>query len=102
METIHNTQNDRLFKAIMSLSSIEECYKFFEDICTIKELNDMSQRLKVAEMLDNQISYNEISKTTGASTTTISRVNRCLVYGNGGYKNVIDKLKSEDSSNGNK
>lgn len=102
MNTIHTKENDRLFKAIMSLNTTEECYRFFEDICTIKELNDISQRLKVAEMLDSQKSYNEITKETGASTTTISRVNRCLVYGNGGYREIIDKLKCEDGSNENK
>ena len=95
MESLHNQQNDRLFEAIMNIKNIDECYRFFEDICTIKELNDISQRLKVAEMLDKEISYNEISKGTGASTTTISRVNRCLVYGTGGYKEAIDKLKED-------
>ena len=77
------------------LETKEECIKFFEDVCTIKELQDMSQRLDVALQLKKGKSYQEISKNTGASTTTISRVNRCLVYGNGGYREILDKLSEE-------
>lgn len=98
MNTLHTPSNDRLFEAILKLESIEECYKFFEDICTIKELVDISQRLKVAEMLLAEKSYQEISRETGASTATISRVNRCLLYGSGGYRSVIEKLSSEGDS----
>ena len=80
-----------LYKAILSLSGEEECRLFFEDICTIKELETMSQRLQVAKMLLSGSTFNEIVSATGASTTTISRVNRCLNYGDGGYRSVIEK-----------
>ena len=89
-------ENLRLFKAILSLETEEECAAFFEDICTIKELQDISQRLEVASMLVSGRSYQEISKLTGASTSTISRVNRCINYGAGGYSLVIGK---EEESN---
>ena len=80
-----------LFAAILRLESVEECAAFFEDICTIRELQDISQRLKVACMLDEGKNYKEISDVTGASTATISRVNRCLNYGSGGYRAILDK-----------
>ena len=80
-----------LYKAILSLENEEECRLFFEDICTMKELETMSQRLEVAKMLLDKKTFNEIVQATGASTTTISRVNRCLNYGDGGYKKVIEK-----------
>ena len=84
----HNDFN-KLYEAILSLKSPEDCRKFFEDICTIKELETMTQRLQVAKMLSDGKTFNEIVAATGASTTTISRVNRCLNYGDGGYKLVI-------------
>ena len=87
----HTKDMDYFFKAVLSLENIEECYKFFEDICTMKELETMSQRLEVAKMLLDKKTFNEIVQATGASTTTISRVNRCLNYGDGGYRKVIDK-----------
>ncbi len=80
-----------LYNAILSLENEEECRLFFEDICTMKELETMSQRLEVAKMLLDKKTFNEIVQATGASTTTISRVNRCLNYGEGGYKKVIEK-----------
>ncbi len=80
-----------LYKAILSLENEEECKIFFEDLCTIKELETMAQRLEVAKMLLCGSTFNEIVAATGASTTTISRVNRCLNYGDGGYRNVIEK-----------
>ena len=82
-----------LYNAMLSLENIDECKDFFEDIFTVKELQDISQRFEVAIMLDKGKSYNEISECTGASTATISRVNRCLVYGNGGYKTIISRMK---------
>ena len=84
---------DTLFEAITSLETEEECYRFFEDICTIKELQSMAQRLQVAIMLNNNVTYNEIETKTGASTATISRINKCLNYGADGYKNILEKLK---------
>lgn len=81
---------NNLYSAILSLRSQEDCRIFFEDICTIKELETMSQRLEVARMLLGGSTFNEIVAATGASTTTISRVNRCLNYGDGGYRLVIE------------
>ncbi len=92
MEIQHNSQRENLFRAILKLESIEDCKLFFDDVCTIKELDDMSQRLLIAEMLRSGYNYQEISKETGASTTTISRVNRCLNYGGGGYNSMLDRL----------
>ena len=87
---------DNFFEAVLELSSIEECRDFFEDVCTIKELQDISQRLEVAKLLNEKKNYNEIIKRTGASTATISRVNKCLMYGNGGYRKLLDKLYGEN------
>jgi len=87
---------DRLFEAVLTLKSVEECYMFFEDLCTISELSSISQRLKVAELLSEKHTCHDISDTTGASTATISRVNRCLIYGTGGYKLALKRLKQED------
>lgn len=88
-------QSDKLnkfFEAILSLKTAEECRMFFEDICTIKELEDISLRLQVAMELKKGKVYNDIVRETGASTATISRVNRCLLYGSGGYRLVLDRL----------
>ncbi len=87
---------DKLFEAVLTLQSIEECYMFFEDLCTISELTSISQRFKVAELLSEKHTCHDISDTTGASTATISRVNRCLLYGTGGYKMTLKRLKQED------
>ncbi|HHU64411.1 MAG TPA: hypothetical protein GXZ32_09475 [Clostridiales bacterium] len=86
---------DRLFAGILLLKNQEECYRFFEDICTVKELKSLAQRLEVARMLKNQKTYNEIAQKTGASTATISRVNRCLTYGANGYNLVLQRLDGE-------
>ena len=86
-----HTDFKKLYAAVLSLETQEECRLFFEDICTIKELETISQRLEVARMLLSGSTFNEIVAATGASTTTISRVNRCLNYGDGGYKAVIEK-----------
>ncbi len=96
MKTIHNELTENFFKAILNLETAEECKRFFEDICTIKELQDMSQRLEVAFLLDEGKSYQEVLAKTGVSTATISRVNKCLNYGSGGYKEVIDKFAVGD------
>ena len=84
---------DRLFAAILQLQNVEECHKFFEDICTIKEVQDMAQRLDAAILLDEGAGYQAISEQVGISTATISRVSRCLNYGAGGYRMTIDRLK---------
>ena len=95
MKKLKSKDVDALFEAILSLETVEECYSFFEDACTVKEIIEIAQRLKAAKMLKNGVNYAEISKETGMSTATISRVNKCLEYGNGGYNIVIDRL-SED------
>lgn len=83
---------DQLFKAILMLETEEECYQFFEDICTISELKSLAQRLEVARMLKEGHIYDDIVERTGASTATISRVKRCLHYGADGYKIILDRL----------
>lgn len=85
---------DFLFQAVLKLESMEECYKFFGDLCTITELRSISQRLVVAKMLDERKVYSDIVAKTGASTATISRVNRSLNYGNDGYRVVFDRLET--------
>ncbi len=81
-----------LIKALLSLETRQECVAFLEDVMTIKETEAISQRLRVAQMLSEQVVYNRIVESTGASTATITRVNRCLQYGAGGYKTVLDRL----------
>lgn len=90
-----NKELDSLFDGILTLQSREECYDFFGDICTIKELQDMSQRLAVAKMLRKDCKYQQIAEETGASTATISRISRTLNYGNDGYDLVLDRLEQE-------
>ncbi len=85
-----------LFKGILTLNTVEECRAFFEDICTVKELSEMSRRLTAAKMLDENKIYTEIAEETGLSTATISRVNRCLKYGSDGYVRVLERLKAEE------
>ena len=89
---------DFLFDAVLSLKDREECYVFFEDICTINELLSLSQRFEVAKMLREQKTYLEIAEKTGASTATISRVNRSLNDGNDGYDRVFERLKNREDS----
>jgi TrpR-related protein YerC/YecD len=93
IENIKNEHVDYLFKAMMSLESAEEYYKFFDDLCTVAEVTDMAKRLQAAKMLRNSTVYGEISAKTGQSTATISRVNRCLKYGSDGYNIVLDRLE---------
>ena len=96
MKKIQNTESvDRLFETILSLKDLDECRAFFEDVCTIKEITDMSQRLDTAYLIDEGLSYQAISEKIGVSTATISRVSRCLNYGAGGYRAVIDRSKGE-------
>ena len=93
MSNWHNKSTDELCEALLSLKTKDEIYAFLEDVCTIKEALDISQRLSVAKMLDEGISYAQITASTGASTATISRVSKCLEYGTGGYKIVIERGK---------
>ncbi|MBE6584576.1 MAG: hypothetical protein E7649_06355 [Ruminococcaceae bacterium] len=93
----HFTAQEKAFvNALLKLKTEEECIAFLEDICTIKEIQDISQRLLVAKMLNEGEKYQNIEKQTGASTATISRVNKCLAYGSGGYKIVLDRIKTND------
>ena len=96
MKPLHNPDVDALFDAILSLRDRDECYAFFEDACTVKEILDISQRLKAAGMLASGANYADISRETGMSTATISRVSKCLNYGAGGYRAAIDRLKEEE------
>ncbi len=89
---IKSAQADSLFEAILKLENEEECYRFFEDICTIKEVQAISQRFEVAKLLKQNKTYNEIETETGASTATISRINRSLHYGADGYKLIFERL----------
>ncbi len=86
---------DELFKAILTLEDEEDCYRFFEDICTINEIHAIAQRLQVAKLLSEKKTYNEIEEITKASTATISRINKCLVYGADGYTRVLERLNKE-------
>ncbi len=92
---IRSKSIDRLFETILNLETVEECYAYFEDICTIKELQDMAQRLDTAVLLNEGANYQQITNDIGVSPATIGRVSKCLKYGSGGYKNALDKLKKE-------
>jgi TrpR-related protein YerC/YecD len=94
-KNIHTNEVDKLFQAILCLGDIKECYHFFEDICTVNELHSLAQRLQVAKMLREHNTYLEIAERTGASTATISRVNRSLNYGNDGYDMVFERMKRQ-------
>ncbi len=87
---------DELFDAILTLRDREDCYRFFEDICTINEIHAIAQRLQVAKMLMEKKTYNEIEDETKASTATISRINKCIVYGADGYKRVLERLAEKE------
>lgn len=95
-DKLKNDSTDLLFKAILSLKNEEECYKFFEDLCTVPELKSMSQRLVVAKMLTEKKVYSDIVTKTGASTATISRVNRSLIYGCDGYEMVFSRIEKKE------
>lgn len=86
-------KNERLYRAILALETEEECYAFFQDLCTIAELRSMEQRYEVATLLSEGMVYSDILERTGASSATISRVNRSLIYGAGGYESVLEKMK---------
>lgn len=96
MQKNHSEAASRLYQAILSLETEEECAAFFQDICSIKELKDIAQRLEVATMLHSGKNYQEVSRETGASTATICRVNKCLNYGSGGYRQALSRLDKED------
>ena len=93
---IKDANTDFLFEAILQLNNLEECYQFFEDLCTVSELKALSQRIVVAKMLSDKRVYSDIVAATGASTATISRVNRSLLNGAGGYENVLERMKEQE------
>ena len=102
MKPFHTEDMDYLFAGILTLKTKEECYAFFEDVCTIKELQAMAQRFRVAWQLRSNKNYNEIQADTGASSATISRVNKCLLYGDGGYATALQRLEeAKEKENGN-
>ncbi|MBR6425647.1 MAG: TrpR-like protein [Oscillospiraceae bacterium] len=88
--------NSNLYRAMLQLRTVEECYAFFEDLCTVAELQAMEQRFEVAALLNDGLIYNDILEKTGVSSATISRVNRCLNYGNDSYRTLLARLKELD------
>lgn len=95
---LRSKEVDALFEAILLLDNADECYRFFEDICTISEIHAIAQRLEVAKMLKSGITYQEIAQRLGASTATISRVNRSLTYGSGGYQLMLKRLEENEKA----
>ena len=96
MHKLRNESTDRLFQTILNLKNLDECYAYFEDLCTIKELRDMAQRLDTAILLSEGYSYQKIQENIDISTATIGRVSKCLNYGSGGYRTAINRLKEEN------
>ncbi len=92
LKKLNDKSVDQLFEAVLTLKTVEECYVFFDDLCTVNEIQSLSQRLEVARMLGKGSTYNQIEAETGASTATISRVKRCLNYGNDGYALALGRL----------
>ena len=96
-ERLKDKLTDSLFEAILLLETKEECYQFFQDLATVAEIKALAQRLEVARMLENDITYTKIAEVTGASSATISRVKRCLNYGADGYKMILERLDKADA-----
>lgn len=96
MSKLESSDLNRLFQGILKLENIQECYSFFEDICTVSEILAMKQRFEVANLLNKKMPYSDIVAKTGASTATISRVNKCLEYGNDGYKMIIERVENDN------
>ncbi len=97
MANLFDNSTKELFEAVLTLKTVEECESFFSDLCTVKEIKETSQRFEVAKLLSMGYVYSDIAEKTGASTATISRVNRALNYGEGGYKTVIERLEKSNS-----
>jgi TrpR-related protein YerC/YecD len=93
IEKLRGKELDQLFNAVLSLNDLEECYRFFDDLCTVNEIQSLAQRLEVARMLKEGNTYHTIETETGASTATISRVKRCLNYGNDAYEMALERVK---------
>ncbi len=96
MANFNNAYTENFYKAVLSLETVEECRAFFDDICTIKELQEISRRLEVARLLSEGKVFSEINRLSEASSATISRVNKCLMYGSGGYKTALGRLKENE------
>lgn len=96
IDKLRGRELDQLFKAILSLRDLEECYRFFDDLCTVNEIQSLAQRLEVARMLREGNTYHKIETETGASTATISRVKRCLNYGNDAYELALERIKEQE------
>lgn len=99
IDKIRSEQTDQLFNAILELKDLEECYQFFDDVCTMSEVQSLAQRLDVAHMLRKKKTYDSIQQETGASTATISRIRRCVDYGSGGYNLMLERLYPELDQN---
>ncbi len=102
MSDYHNRSIDNLFKVISGINTVKDCYAFFEDLCTIKEIQDMAQRLETAILLSKGENYQNISQKVGVSSATISRVNRCLNYGSGGYRAAIREISARNEKDEDK
>ena len=96
MANFNEVYAENFYKAVLSLETVEECRAFFDDICTIKELQEISRRLEVARLLSEGKVFSEINRLSEASSATISRVNKCLMYGSGGYKTALERLKENE------
>ncbi len=99
IEKLRGKELDQLFNAVLTLKNLEECYLFFDDLCTVNEIQSLAQRLEVARMLEKGSTYHKIETETGASTATISRVKRCLNYGNDAYGLVLNRLEKANEEN---
>ena len=97
MKKERNEAIEELYQILVNMDRVEDCEAFLDDLCTIKELQDLSQRLFVATLLREGMGYQEISRRTGASTATICRVNKCLVYGGGGYRRVLERMEEDEA-----
>ena len=95
MEKFRNPSVDRLFQTILNLQTVEDCYAYFEDLCTIKEIKDMAQRLDTAILLSQGLSYQKIAEQVDVSSATICRVSKCYNYGTGGYRSALEKLEEK-------
>lgn len=95
MAITRSDSTDRLFQSILNLKDLDECYSYFEDLCTVREIIDMSSRLDAAILLESGVSYQKIQSEMKISSATIGRVNRCLNYGTGGYREVISRLRKD-------
>lgn len=97
MSLPRSNQTDELFRSILLLDNLEDCYRYFEDLCTVKEVQSFAQRLEIAKRLRREESYLAVTEETGVSSATVGRVKRCLDYGSGGYQMIIERLKEEST-----